>query len=219
MNALAHLLLVTALSIPTTTLVFRSGERVNVDGSVQLDRGRITFRTANGLYSVPETEVDLEATRAAARLPAVVKADTTSRLKVSEAERTRLLRELEQNHSGKASTAPPPPIVVETPAAAEQPSTDEWSWRRQAQAHEETIRRAREDLEMLTTKAEQLKAHISGLISLGYKPSQFTYDSTALQYAIDAIPGAELEVARAERAYAQFRENARKMGITPGWLR
>lgn len=214
---LAHLLLITALSIPTPTLILRSGHKLDVDGSVQLDQGRVTFRSNGALYSLPEAEVDVAATRAAGQLPPAVKADTISRLKVSEAERTRLLKELEQNHSGKP--APPAPLVVAAPAPTEQPSMDEWSWRQQAQAHEEAIRRAKEDLDLLTTKAESLKAHISGLLSLGYKPRQFTYDSTELQTTLEQIPYAELEVTRAERAYAQFRENARKLGVMPGWLR
>jgi len=36
---------------------------------------------------------------------------------------------------------------------------------------------------------------------------------------LDQIPAAELEVTRAERANAQFRDDARKQGILPGWLR
>jgi len=219
MNALAHLLLITALSIPTSTLVFRSGDRVDVDGSVQVDQGRVVFRSGGALYSVPEGEIDLAATRMAGLAASVVKAEATGRLKVSEAERTRLLKELEQNHSGKPSTATLPPVPVESPAAREQASTDEWSWRRDAQAHEESIRRAREDVDLLTTRAEHLKTHISGLIALGYRPSQFTYDATQLQYTLESIPRAELEVARAERAFALFKENARKLGIPPGWLR
>ncbi|HYU24176.1 MAG TPA: hypothetical protein VEO74_03155, partial [Thermoanaerobaculia bacterium] len=62
-------------------------------------------------------------------------------------------------------------------------------------------------------------AHIAGLLSLGYKPRQFTYDSTQLEATLAQIPRAELDVERAERAYAQFKENARRQGILPGWLR
>lgn len=217
MNLLLVLLL-TAITIPTPTLVFRGGHRVDVDGSVRVDEGRVIFRSGGALYSVPEAEVDIVATRAAGTI-SVIKADPTMRLKVSEAERIRLLKELEQNHSGTPSTATLPPLPVEREQPAAAASSDEWTWRRNAQDYEESIRRAREELDLLTTKAEQLRAHIAGLLSLGYKPSQFTYDSTTLQYTVEQIPRAELEVTRAERAFAQFRENARKLGIPPGWLR
>ena len=72
---------------------------------------------------------------------------------------------------------------------------------------------------MLVQKAEALRAHISGLLSLGYKPNQFSYDSTSLESVLDQIPYAELQVTRAERAYDEFREEARVKGILPGWLR
>lgn len=216
MNILA-LLLLTALTVPTPTLVFRGGKRLDVDGNVRVDQGRVIFRSGGALYSVPEGEVDLIATRDAGAI-SVVKADPTMRLKVSEAERVRLLKELEQNHNGTPSTATLPPLPA---SDREQPGVpgDEWTWRRDAQNYEESIRRAHEELDLLTSKAEQLKAHIAGLLSLGYKPHQFTYDSTALQYTIEQIPRAELEVARAERAFALFKENARKQGVPPGWLR
>jgi len=215
MQALFALLLLTALTIPTPTLVFRGGERIDVDGSVKVDNGQVIFRSGGALYSVPEADVDLAATRAAGMTP-VIKAETTLRLKVSEAERDRLLRELEQNHSGTPTTAKLPVFAAEEPLP---PPGDEWTWRRDAQAYEESIRRAREELDLLTAKAAALRSHIAGLLSLGYKPQQFTYDSTQLQYTLDQIPRAELEVGRAERAYAQFRENARRLGVLPGWLR
>jgi hypothetical protein len=216
MNALL-ILFVTALSIPTPTLVFRSGDRLDVDGSVRVEQGRVIFRSSGALYSVPEAEVDLAATRAAVSVP-IVKAQTTMRLKMSEAERTRLFKELEQNHSGTPTTAKLPifPTVSEREVLA---SPEEWSWRREAQGYEESIRRAREDLDLLRSRAEQLRAHIAGLLALGYKARQFTYDSTQLEATLAQIPRAELDVERAERAYAQFRENARRQGILPGWLR
>lgn len=216
MNALL-ILLITALSIPTPTLVFRSGHRLDVDGSVTVEQGRVIFRSGGALYSVPEAEVDLAATRAVVSVP-IVKAQTTMRLKMSEAERTRLFKELEQNHSGTPTTAKLPtyPTVSERELLA---SPEEWSWRREAQAYEESIRRAREELDLLRTRAEQLRAHIAGLLALGYKPRQFTYDSTQLEATLAQIPRAELDVERAERAYAQFKENARRQGILPGWLR
>ena len=72
---------------------------------------------------------------------------------------------------------------------------------------------------MLLDRAEQLRSEISGLISLGWKPASFTYQTTLLAYTEEAIPAAELAVTRAQRLYDQFREDARRMGIMPGWLR
>src|ERR1051325_8111134 len=209
MMALLHLLLLTALTIQTPTLVLRDGARLDVDGSVRVEQGKVIFRSAGSLYSIPEGDVDLTATRAAAAAP-VVKAGKTMRLKVSEEERDRLLRELEKNHSGTPSTATLPPLPPPQPDAAPSPA-EEWRWRRDAQMYEEAIRRAREDLDLLKTKAEQLRSHIAGLLSLGYKPNQFTYDSTQLQYAIEQIPRAELEGARAARGCGAFKEEARRM--------
>jgi hypothetical protein len=217
MNAALSLFLLTALTIQTPALILRDGARIDVDGGVRIEQGKVIFRSGGSLYSVPEGDVDLAATRAVAAAP-VVKAETTMRLKVSEEERNRLLRELEKNHSGTPSTATLPPLPPAQPEASRTPE-DEWRWRRDTQMYEESIRRAREDLDLLKTKAEQLRAHIAGLLSLGYKPNQFTYDSTQLQYALEQIPRAELEVARAERAYAQFKENARRLDVPPGWLR
>lgn len=221
MNAFASLLLITSLSIPTPMLVFRSGERVAVDGAVRVEDGRVLFRSGGALYSVPAEEVDLDATRNALtpNVP-VSTAGGKSRLRVSEAERERLLRELENNHSGIPAT----PAQLELPAgpsAAErqEASADEWSWRRSARSYEENIRRAQEDLDMLVDRAAALRAHIAGLLSLGYKPRQFSYDTTQLAYMEEQIPRAELEVRRAQRAYDQFRDDARRQGVTPGWLR
>jgi len=217
MNALL-LLLITTLTIPTPSLIFRNGDHVDVDDGVRIEQGHAIFRSGGTLYSVPESEIDLSATRAVAAVP-VVKADSTLRLKVSAQDRDRLLRDLEQNHSGTPTTAKLPPLPPYVPEREQLSNSEEWSWRRDAQTYEETIRRAQENLDLLRTKADQLRGHIAGLLSLGYKPHQFTYDSTQLQNALEQIPYAELEVQRAERAYEQFKENARRQGIPPGWLR
>ncbi len=219
MNPLALLLLITALSIPTNTLILRTGQRIDVDGSVRQENGRVIFRSAGALYSVPVEEVDLDATRAsAAAVP--IQAESRGRLRVSPEEKARLLRELEENHYGtpapeNALDVPPGPTSAERQQAFE----DEWSWRRTAQSYEEAVRRAQEEFDLLVEKAAALKAHIVGLLHLGFKPNQFTYDTTQLAYTLEQIPRAELEVQRALRAYDQFRDNARRQGVTPGWIR
>ena len=143
------------------------------------------------------------------------------RIKVSEAERQRLLRELAQNHKGKPATAAqmqlPPPRLEEPPL--EKAASEEWSWRRQARAHDEDIREAKEGLRLLTEKVERLQGEIRAFVGLGYKPSQFSYQSTELSYTLEQIPAAQLAVQRAERANAQFRDDARRLGVLPGWLR
>lgn len=219
MNALVSLLLLTALTIQTNTLVLRSGERIAVEGSILVEERRVLFRSAGGYYSVPSEDVDFDATRAAEQA-SVTPTTGRGKLRVTPEERDRLLRELEQNHAG----TPAPPGTRELPAPAsraerEQASRDEWAWRRDARMYEEGVRRAQEDLDLLRDRADQLRAHITGLLALGYKPDQFTWDSTQLAYTLDQIPRAALEVERARRANEQFRDDARRQGVTPGWLR
>lgn len=237
MLALALLLFATATSLPqpilTTTLILRDGTRFDVDGPIREEQGRIIFRSGT-LYSIPVSEVDMEATRAAVtktvRVTAdqeatgsavtkavLVTADQDGKLKVSAAERDRLLRELEQNHSGGPVQALNLEKVVEPRESPDK--GDEWSWRYAARAHEEAILRAKEDLALLRNRAAMLKRQIEQFVALGYRPHQFTFQSSELQVTLDQIPAAELEVTRAERANAQFRDDARKQGILPGWLR
>ncbi|MBV8519620.1 MAG: hypothetical protein JO197_19670 [Acidobacteria bacterium] len=226
MNALLLL-----LTLTTSTLVLRSGDRITVEGDVRETNGVVTFRANGLLYSMPASEVDVDATknagtnaewrRRAADADAKPAPQPKVKLKVSEAERKRLLEQLENNHSG--SPAPPSQSVVDGPhikvTEPTPPPGDEWSWRHQAQAHEEAIRRAKEEVAMLESRAQQLESEIRGFFALGYKASQFTYQSTQLQQAREQLPYAQLEVTRAERAYEQFREEARRQGVLPGWLR
>ena len=226
MWALPILLLATAITAApdsspapiTTTLILRDGTRFVVEGPIREEQARVIFRTAGRLYSIPMSEVDRDATRAAVTKPVVVTGDADKKLKVSAEERDRLLRELEQNHSGKPSDS-----RIELPAEPLQPvdtqNGDEWSWRRAAREHEEAIRRAKENVDLLRNRAETLKRQIQQFFALGYNPKQFTYQSSELQICVDQLPAAELEVTRAERANAEFRDDARRLGITPGWLR
>lgn len=211
------LLLAAALTIPSPLLVLRSGERINVETGVRVEERTVVFRSAGVLYSMPLSEVDLETTRSMVGMVVAKPADR-GKLKVSPAERDRLLRELEQNHSGK----PAPPGGLDVPQPSKEQSAaldDEWSWRRAARSHEEAVRQAREEVELLQTRADQLRRQIENFVSLGYRPRQFTYQTSQLQLTLDAIPAAQLEVTRAQRALDQFKEDARKAGVLPGWLR
>jgi hypothetical protein len=224
---LASLLLAATLSLPpNSAILLRSGHRLEVVGAVTEKNGQLLFRVEGGsLYSIPLTEVDVEATIAAAQPPAVIVAaapTAPARLKVSDEERKRLLKDLEANHSGKPAPASPPPTSTAPPPpdpARQLQNPEEWAWRTRARGFDEGVRQAEENLQLLTKRAEQLRSQISGFLSLGFNPRQFTYQTTQLQYVQEQIPIAQLEVQRAKRAQEQFREDARKQGILPGWLR
>jgi hypothetical protein len=219
MNALLLLLAV------TSTLVLHSGDRIPVEGQPVQKDGVFMFRSGGLLYSMPASEVDRieSVTPAGSNVKeSAEKKETPRRKPVSKEERDRLLAELERNHTG---TPPPPdqaPARLAPPPTREEvkeTSREEWQWRREARSHEESIRRANEELALLETRVAELQQKIQSFVSLGYKPSQFTYDTTQLQRTIEQIPYARLEVSRAIRANEQFREDARREGVLPGWLR
>lgn len=221
------------LLVLTSVLVLRSGDRIDVRGPVREENGIVYFRTAEDgpLYSMPAREVDAEATAAAAAPakkepePIVVTPPKTEELKrrpVTAEERERLLRELEQKHGGKP--APPGQLVLPAPPLPTKEEAGdrkrlETQWRRNARAYREAIRRAIEERDLLLDRADRLKSEISTLLVLGFKPRQFTYQTTQLEAVLEAIPYAELEIKRAERAWETFREDARKEDVPPGWLR
>ncbi|HET8774149.1 MAG TPA: hypothetical protein VFP80_10175 [Thermoanaerobaculia bacterium] len=208
MNALLLL-----LTLTTSTLVLRSGDRIAVEGKLREADGVYTFRSGGLLYSLPATEVlRVEEARPVAAEP------PKRKLRLSDEERKRLLEELEKNHGGTAP-APPQEFVPEAPAASAEPHGDEYEWRSRARGHEEGIRRAQEELKLLEVRIEELRAQIHSFVSLGYQPRQFTYQTTQLAHAMEQVPYTKLEVTRAERAWAQFKEDARKAGVLPGWLR
>ena len=74
-------------------------------------------------------------------------------------------------------------------------------------------------MQLLESRIEELRHQIHSFVSLGYEPRQFTYQTTQLTLAQEQLPAARLEVTRAERAWAEFKEDARKAGVMPGWLR
>src|SRR5262245_56048314 len=120
-HMLATLLLAAAISIPTHTLVLKAGFHFAVDGVVTEQDGHVLFRSGGALYSWPSSEVDFEATRIAAAVVEVRASDDRLRIKVSETEKQRLLRELEQNHHGApaspdAGKVPHDPSEYMTPA-------------------------------------------------------------------------------------------------------
>jgi len=224
MHALAIYLLTAALTIPTTTLVLRDGHRLDVDGTVRIENGRATFRAAGALFAIPESEVDVDATKATSTPTVVVRAgeEPKQKLKVSEDERRRLLRELEENHGGTPASPDQkalPPVQLKSPAEQAAETSDEWSWRRQARAYEESVRQAQENVDLLRSQAEELRRQIRNFVAIGYTTNQFSYQTTRLEAVMDQIPYAEQDVQRAQRALDQFRDDARRQGVLPGWLR
>ncbi len=216
MNALLLLLVL------NSTLVLHSGDRIPVEGKPVEKDGVLTFRSAGKLYSLPASEVERIEEAAPGVVVEVVaprKTPVLRRRPVSQEERKRLLAELEKNHQGTGSMPapilPPPPTREE----ARDAKREEASWRREARFHEEAVRRAKEELELLENRALDLQSKIQFLLAQGYKPRQFTYDTTQLQYTLDQLPYARLAVTRAIRAQDQFREDARREGVMPGWLR
>ena len=196
----------------TSTLVLRTGEKITVEGTPRDENGVITFRSGGVLYSMPAVEV--------VRIEPNDSRDDQKpvrRLRVTPEERKRIIEELERNHGGAPSGTLPP--VAKVPPPPRTNPGEEQRWRQQARDHEESIRRAQEEVTLLETRVEELRNEIRGFVSLGFKPHQFTYQSTRLAYTQELLPRARLEVQRAERAYDQFREDARRQGVLPGWLR
>ncbi|HVT43341.1 MAG TPA: hypothetical protein VMT00_03025 [Thermoanaerobaculia bacterium] len=231
MHVVVSLLLVASAAHSLHDLVLSNGRRIAVQGETAVQDGRVVFRSPDGtLYSVSIEEIDMAATEARAqesRDPAAASASEESArfgvgIRVSEQEKKRILEEMSRSRGGQ----PPPqqdweaakPIRAEESIVVDQ-TGDEWYWRNQARSHEESVRRAREELDLLLRQQRELEDQVLGFLSLGYKPNQFSYQVFRLQLTRDSIPRAQLAIERAERSYAQFRDDARRRGILPGWLR
>jgi hypothetical protein len=196
------------------TLVLHSGDRIAVEGAVREVNDAVVFRSGGLLYSVPVAEV----LRVEEGGPAP-KEEPRRRLRVSEEKLKQLIADLEKNHAGAGAPVPPPPTAKPLPKEPQPSPQDEALWRSQARAHEENIRRTREELTLLESRIEELQAEINSLFTLGFTARDFTYQTTQLARTRERLPWARLEVTRAERAWQQFREDARRAGVMPGWLR
>ena len=220
MNAFLLLLVV------TSTLILRSGDRITVEGAVREENGVITFKSDGVLFSVPSEEVErvelTETDDEGKPAAEAVETEARRRLKVSQEERKRLLEILSHNRGGVAQKQNPL-TNRDAPATkvreARRSRHDESAWRRRARAHEEAVRRAIENLELVENRIRGLESKIVSLISLGYRTDQFTYDTTQLVRSREQIPYLRLEIERAQRAYDEFHDEARREGILPGWLR
>jgi hypothetical protein len=221
MNAFLLLLMV------TSTLVLRSGDRITVEGAVREENGVITFKSDGVLFSVPSEEVErvelVETDAEGKPVDAAVETEARRRLKVSQEERKRLLEILSHNRGGLAQQKQEVLSNRDAPATkvreARRSRHDESAWRRRARAHEEAVRRAIENLELVENRIRSLETRITSFLALGYRTDQFTYDTTQLVRSREQIPYLRLEVQRAQRAYDEFHDEARREGILPGWLR
>jgi len=198
----------------TTTLILHSGDQITVEGPVTEENGVVRFRANGLLYSVPASEI---ASRGGAVPATEPRSREVRRLTVTAEERDRRLRELEQNRAGVP--APPEQRTITPPPPQKDTKPEERYWRDRAREHAEAVRRAQEDLALLESRIEELRYEIRAFVNQGYEPAQFTYQTTRLVRSEELLPAARLEVTRAERAQAQFREDARRDGIMPGWLR
>ena len=195
------------------TLVLSSGDRIPVDDAVREENGKVIFRNGGRLFSVAVADV-----LRVEENDETPKEQPKRRLRVSEEKLRQLIADLEKNRGGAGAPPPPPPTAK--PLPKEQPAPQEEAlWRSRARAYEENVRRAQEELTLLESRAEELQAEISSLFALGYTPSDFTYQTTQLARTRERLPYAKLEVTRAQRAWDQFREEARRAGVMPGWLR
>jgi hypothetical protein len=139
---------------------------------------------------------------------------------VSDEEKERLIEEAAKS---RGVPAPPDPLTPSTPEttrpSSAESSRDEWAWREKSRGYHERVRRAKEELQLLVEKERRLQDEILGLLSLGYNPNQFNLQVLQLAHTRDSLPRAQLNLERAERELAQFKEDARRQGILPGWLR
>jgi hypothetical protein len=243
----ASTLAAAALAGNLHTIVLQSGDRLPVRDEVRVEDALVIFRAAGGpLYSIRISEIDLAGTERVnttgtmdtrptgpRRSPDQARADlekmfegrslSNRAIVVSEDEKQRIIEEASRSRGvpvplpelpSMSSVATPP---GERPAAAG--SRDEWYWRERARSFEDRVRLAKEELALLVHKERRLQDEILGLLSLGYNPNQFNLQVLQLAHTRDSLPRAQLQVERAERDLARFRDDARRQGILPGWLR
>lgn len=229
-HAAAILLAVALTSVTPPALVLRSGDVITLSGRIDVSGDTVIFRSNGTLYSIASDEIDFDATDEYAERLRRPRPDPEpkSRLKVSPEERDRLLRELEKAKPSLAALAtrpslqPPPAQTVPEytpPTPSREERDEERYWRQRSLAEKENVLQREEDLAYLTQKEQRLEDNILGLMSVGYKPHEFSYQVLQLERTREQLERARLEVERAQRQHDQFREEARREGVLPGWLR
>ena len=239
-SVFAALLLATTLVAHPSALILKSGDRIDVTGDLRVNGQSVVFTSNGRLFSLPLSEIDVDATNYSSTAPIVVtpasrpsEPPAGPRMRYSKEERDRILRELENRKmdpkelaeakrisAARASSTPLMSTVdVSAPVDREAQKREERDWRQQSHFYEEQVRQRREDLELLKSRIQRLEDEVLSLLSLGYKPEQFSYQVLQLQRNREQLDAAELEVRRAERALDQFLEDARREGVPPGVLR
>jgi len=242
----AAVLSAAALAGSLHTLVLNTGQRLAIEEEVRIEEGLVVFRAEGGpLYSIPLSEVDLARTEQANEAPkresvpaGPKRSSDEARLDlermladrslagrqivVSEEEKQRLIEEAARS---RGIPVEPPPVtagedlVVAGVTDEGRGDRDEWYWREKSRGYHDRVTRAKEELAFLADKEQRLQDEILGLLSLGYNPNQFNLQVLQLAHTRDSIPRAQLNLQRAERDLARFKDDARRQGILPGWLR
>lgn len=221
------------LTSPVEEIVLRSGQVIPVEELVRVERGRLLFVNSRGtLYSLSLSDVDVEKTDA--RLPAnrrtseeevrekPAEDDTAVRkLPVSDEEKKRILAEMEgRSHTGSpanASAIPPDTTPdMEMPVEGE---NDEWKWREASRRYRDAVERAKEQLEGARQRERELNDLLLFFAGGTGDATHYSYLVVQLADLRSLIPQLQAEVRRAEDAWFQFREDARRQGVLPGWLR
>lgn len=221
------------LTSPVEEIVLRSGQLIPVEELVRVENGRLLFVNSGGtLYSLSLSDVDIEKTDA--RLPAnrmtsdeelrekPAEVDTAVRkLPVSDEDKERILAEMEgRSHTGRptrASSAPSDAAPdLEVPVEGE---NDEWKWREAARRYRYAVERAKEQLEGARQRERELNDLLLFFAGGTGDATHYSYLVVQLADLRSLMPQLQAEVRRAEDAWFQFREDARRQGVLPGWLR
>lgn len=209
-------------------LVLRSGERLEIVGEVRKDGDRVVFKSRNGtLYSLPASEIDEQATLAAAiaTAPQAEKARLPKRLKGDAATKKRLLSELSRSRG-----TPVPPAAAPAPTESKPSSSDdaakeaaaaeeEETWRRNARALDEQVASAEQRIRDLTERERALNDGILAMLAMGHPQEHLGLQARELQDTKSFLEQAKQELERVTRERAAFQDDARRRGILPGWLR
>jgi hypothetical protein len=227
MIAPAVLLALTLFAEPVDVLVLRSGHQIAVEGEVTLQQGKVVFRHPSGvLYSLPLAEVDIVATERANHVGVEAwrerevpesESPLSGRLRVSKAEKERLLKELEKSRGTPVARKIEAAPVVEEVEVRDR--SEEMAWRAASKRLEEQVRSLAERVQMLRDRIEYLEDQIRTFIGMGMPGDQYGGNMIQLQDSRAMLEEAQLALASAQRELEDFREQARRAGILPGWLR